>query len=175
MVSSAPTQQPLCPVCRQADKVKTLQTAYNDGMQQFAPPPMPTNNVPMIKLLSFGMLIVGLCVFFIIVLIGSESFGQDFSIAELLLVSATLICIVAALSITWVAFTRVQRGDNEVVKQYPLWDKALANWGRLRYCSRDDIVFDPETNKTITEEQLNKLTSTSLQQVEEQSSSLVHP
>lgn len=174
MVTSAPKQQTLCPVCHRADKVKTLQTAYNEGMQRFAPPPMPTNNVPMIKLLSFGMVIVGLCVFFIIVLIGSESFGQAFSTPELILVSITLICIVAALSITWIAFTRVQKGDNEVVKQYPLWDQALANWGRLRYCSRDDVIFDPVTNKTISEEQYKRLTSTDMQQIEESAATLVH-
>ncbi len=175
MVSSAPKQLTPCPVCRQADKVMSLQSAYNGGIQRFAPPPMPTKTVSMMRILSFGMLIVGLCVFLIIVLVGSESFGYSFSIPELILVSVTLICIVLALALSYYAFTRVQRGDLEAQKQYPLWDKALANWGRLRYCSRDDIVFDPETNKTITEEQLNKLTSTNLQQVEEQSSSLVHP
>lgn len=174
MVSSAPTQQTLCPVCRRADKVKSLQTAYNDGMQRFAPPPMPTKNVPMIKLISTGMVIVGICIFFIIVLIGSESFGQDFSISELILVAVTLICIVAALYLSWVAFTRLQQGDNEAVKQYPFWDQALANWGRLRYCSRDDAVFDPVTNKTISEDQLNRLTSTNMQQIEESAATLAH-
>ncbi|HLJ36488.1 MAG TPA: hypothetical protein VKU38_22715, partial [Ktedonobacteraceae bacterium] len=118
--------------------------------------------------------IVGLCIFLIIVLVGSESFGQDFSVPELILVSITLICIVLALVLSFVAFTRVQQGDREMEKQYPLWDKALANWGRLRYCSRDDIVFDPDTNKTITEEQLNSLISTNMQQIEEQPGTLVH-
>lgn len=174
MVSSVPPQQPLCPVCHRADKVKSLEAAYNSGIERFAPPPMPTRTVGMMKLLSVGMVIVGLCVFFIIVLVGSESFGQAFSVPELILVSLTLICIVAALVLSFIAFTRVQQGDREAEKQYPLWDKALANWGRLRYCSRDDIVFDPETNKTITEEQLNSLISTNMQQSEEQAGTLVH-
>jgi hypothetical protein len=174
MASSVPPQQPLCPVCHRGDKVKSLEAAYNSGIERFAPPPMPTRTVGMMKLLSVGMVIVGLCVFFIIVLVGSESFGQAFSVPELLLVSVTLICIVAALILSFIAFTRVQQGDREAEKQYPLWDKALANWGRLRYCSRDDIVFDPETNKVITEEQLNHLISTSMQQVVEQPGTLVH-
>jgi len=174
MVSSIPPQQPLCPDCHRADKVKSLEAAYNSGIERFAPPPMPTRTVSMMRLLSVGMVIVGLCVFFIIVLVGSESFGQDFSVPELILVSLTLICIVAALVLSFIAFTRVQQGDREVEKQYPSWDKALANWGRLRYCSRDDIVFDPETNKTITEEQLNSLIDTNMQQVEEQAGTLVH-
>lgn len=174
MASSVPPQQPLCPVCHRADKVKSLEAAYNSGIERFAPPPMPTKTVSMMKLLSVGMVIVGLCVFFIIILIGSESFGPNFSIGELILVLITLICIVATLALSFVAFVRVQQGDKEMEKQYPLWDKALANWGRLRYCSRDDIVFDPQTNKTITEEQLNMLTSTSLQQIEEPSGTLVH-
>ena len=174
MVSSVPPQQPLCPVCHRADKVKSLEAAYNSGIERFAPPPMPTRTVGMMRLLSVGMVIVGLCVFFIIVLIGSESFGQAFSVPELLLVSLTLICIVAALALSFVAFTRVQQGDREAEKQYPLWDKALANWGRLRYCSRDDIAFDPETNKTITEEQLSSLISITMPQTEEQAGTLVH-
>ncbi|HVB22118.1 MAG TPA: hypothetical protein VNG51_09260 [Ktedonobacteraceae bacterium] len=174
MVSSVPPQQPLCPVCHRADKVKSLEAAYNSGIERFAPPPMPTRTVSMMRLLSVGMVIVGVCIFLIIVLIGSESFGQDFSLPEIILVSVTLICIVAALVLSFVAFTRVQQGDRETEKQYPLWDKALANWGRLRYCSRDDVVFDPEANKTLTEEQLNGLISTSMQQVEEQAGTLVH-
>ncbi len=174
MVSSVPPQQPLCPVCHRGDKVKSLEAAYNSGIERFAPPPMPTRTVGMMKLLSVGMVIVGLCVFFIIVLVGSESFGQAFSIPELILVSVTLICIVAALILSFIAFTKVQQGDREAEKQYPLWDKALANWGRLRYCSRDDIVFDPESNKAITEEQLNSLISTSMQQIEVQAGTLVH-
>ncbi len=174
MASSVPPQQPLCPVCHRGDKVKSLEAAYNSGIERFAPPPMPTRTVGMMKLLSVGMVIVGLCVFFIIVLVGSESFGQAFSVPELLLVSVTLICIVAALILSFIAFTKVQQGDREAEKQYPLWDMALANWGRLRYCSRDDIVFDPETNKPITEEQLNHLISTSMQQVAEQAGTLVH-
>jgi hypothetical protein len=174
MVSSVPPQQPLCPVCHRGDKVKSLEGAYNSGIERFAPPPMPTRTVGMMKLLSVGMVIVGLCVFFILVLIGSESFGPNFSVPELILVALTLICIVAALALSFVAFTRVQQGDREAEKQYPLWDKALANWGRLRYCSRDDIVFDPESNKTITEEQLNSLISTSMQQIAEQPGTLVH-
>lgn len=174
MVSSVPPQQPLCPVCHRADKVKSLEAAYNSGIERFAPPPMPTRTVSMMRLLSVGMVIVGVCIFLIIVLVGSESFGQDFSVPEIILVSVTLICIVAALVLSFVAFTRVQQGDRETEKQYPLWDKALANWGRLRYCSRDDVVFDPEANKTLTEEQLNGLISTSMQQVEEQAGTLVH-
>lgn len=174
MASSVPPQQPLCPVCHRADKVKSLEAAYNSGIERFAPPPMPTRTVSMIKFLSVGMVIVGICIFFIIVLIGSESFGQDFSIGELVLVLITLFCIVLALVLSFIAFTRVQQGDREAEKQYPFWDKALANWGRLRYCSRDDIVFDPETNKAVTEEQLNKLISTNMQQIEEQPGTLVH-
>jgi hypothetical protein len=174
MVSSVPPQQPLCPVCHRGDKVKSLEAAYNSGIERFAPPPMPTRTVGMMKLLSVGMVIVGLCIFLIIVLVGSESFGQAFSIPELILVSVTLLCIVLALVLSFIAFTKVQQGDREAEKLYPLWDKALANWGRLRYCSRDDIVFDPETNKAITEEQLNHLISTNMQQIAEQPGTLVH-
>src|SRR5207302_3158524 len=95
---SAEAQKPLCPVCHQADKVKKLQAAYNEGIERFAPPPLPGKTVSMLRYMFFSMLIVGICIFFILVFVGSESFGQVlFSIPELLLVLVSLGCIVAAL------------------------------------------------------------------------------
>ncbi len=147
-------QKPACPVCRKTDKVLKLQTAYNQGTARLAPPPMPTRTVGMMRYLALGMLLVGFSLFFVIILIGSESFGNGFSIGELILVILTLICIVSALSLSFVAFTRIVQGDREVEKLYPGWDRALEQYHRLRYCSRDDIVFDPETGKTLSGETL---------------------
>jgi len=147
-------QKPACPVCRKTDKVLKLQTAYNQGIAHLAPPPMPTRTVGMMRFLGLGMLLVGLCIFFVIVLIGSESFGNGFSVGELILVILTLVCIISALSLSFVAFTRIVHGDREAEKLYPEWDRALEQYHRLRYCARDDIVFDPETGKTLSGETL---------------------
>ncbi len=177
MVPADAIKKPLCPICHKADAVKKLQTAYDEGIIRFAPPPMPTKTVSMLKYMMFSMGIVALCVFAIIIFVGSESFGQAFSIAELLLVLVTLICIVAALVLSYVAFTKVVQGDNEARRHYSEWDRAVENWGRLRYCSRDDVVFDPQTGKTVSEEALNSLLSTSVEQEKQgsqKSTSLAH-
>jgi hypothetical protein len=171
------TKKPICPVCHKADAVKKLQTAYEEGITRFAPPPMPTKTISMLRYMMFSILIVGICVFAIIILIGSESFGQAFSIPELLLVLLTLACIIAALVLSYVAFAKVVRGDTEASKRYPEWDRAIEYWGRLRYCSRDDIVFDPQTGKTVSEEALRSLVSKTAQaekQGSKQSTSLAH-
>ena len=177
-MESAEAQKPVCPVCHQADKVKSLEAAYNEGLERFAPPPLPGKTVSILRYMVFSMLIVGVCIFFILVLVGSESFGQQaFSWGELALVLLTLICIVTALILSYVAFTKVVRGDMEAQKRYAAWDRAMQNWNRLRYCSRDDVVFDPQTGETIAPETLASLLSTEVkeeEQVAQSSASAVH-
>src|SRR3989440_9562061 len=172
------SQLPLCPVCHKADKVKKLEAAYNEGLERFAPPPMPGKTVSVLRYMVFSMLIVGICIFFIIVLVGSESFGPAaFSWGELALVLLTLICIVTALILSYLAFTKVVRGDMEAQQRYAAWDRAMQNWNRLRYCSRDDVVFDPLTGKTISQETLSSLLSTEVkeeEQIAQSSASAVH-
>lgn len=153
------SQTPLCPVCHQADKVQTLQAAYNAGLDRYAQPKVPDKTVSMLRYMLTGMLIVGICIFFILVFVGSETgvFSDSFSIPQLLLVSVTMLGIITALVLSFIAFTRVLRSDQEAEKHYAAWDRAMENWKRLRYCARDNVVFDPQTNKTISEENLTAL------------------
>jgi hypothetical protein len=171
------TQLPLCPVCHKADKVKKLETAYNEGLERFAPPPMPGKTVSMMRYMTSSMILVGLFIFFILVLVGSESFGQGFSFVELVLVLGALVSIVAALALSYIAFTKVVRGDQDASKHYAEWDRAIERYGRLRYCSRDNVVFDPQTQRTVSVEELASLISAEAkiqQQVPPQSTSLAH-
>src|SRR6266567_3529992 len=124
-MESAEAQKPVCPVCHQADKVKSLQAAYNEGLERFAPPPMPGKTVSILRYMLVSMLIIGVCIFFILVLVGSESFGQTFSWAELALVLLTLTAIVTGLILSYVAFTKVVNGDMEAQKSYAAWDQAM--------------------------------------------------
>jgi hypothetical protein len=71
--------------------------------------------------------------------------------------SITVICIIGVLAVSFYAFQRVVRGDVETTLQFPAWDRATATWRSLYYCSRDDIVFDPKTDRAITSEQLATL------------------
>ena len=170
------SQLPLCPVCHKADKVKKLEAAYNEGLERFAPPPLPGKTVSVVRYMVFSMLLVGIFIFFILVLVGSESFGQGFSFVELALVVGATASIVAALVLSIVAFTKVGRGDQEASKHYADWDLAMERYGRLRYCSRDNVVFDPQTQRIVSEEELASLMSTEAknQQASQQSTSLAH-
>lgn len=151
-MASTENQTPVCPICNQSDQVKTMQAAYDAGVGRCAPPDMPTRKVPMMKYVIFGGVTVGICVFLIIVLIGSEaSIG---SIAQWIIVALTFISVVAALVISYIAFDRVVKGDAEATGQFPAWDHALNTWKGLRYCARDNAVFDPAKNSVLSEEQL---------------------
>ena len=170
------SQLPLCPVCHKADKVKKLEAAYNEGLERFAPPPMPGKTVSVLRYMVISMILVGLFIFFILVLVGSESFGQGFSFVELALVLGATASIIAALVLSYIAFTKVVRGDQEASKHYADWDLAMERYGRLRYCSRDNVVFDPQTQRTVSVEELASLMSTEAknQQASQQSTSLAH-
>ncbi len=172
-MASAVNPKPSCPVCRQADQVKKLQTAYESGIQRFAPPTMPVKRVGMMRNISIGVVVVGICIFLILVLIGSGSFGQDFSVPELILVGVSLIAIVTALVVSFLTFQRVVRGDLESQKDFPAWDRALENWNRLYFCARDNVVFDPQTNKTVSDAALADLLSEG-QQAQGKSASAAH-
>jgi hypothetical protein len=54
----------------------------------------------------------------------------------------------------------VVQGDAESTLRLPAWDQAMAKWRDLRYCSRDDVVFDPQTKNLVSNEQLAKLRAT---------------
>jgi hypothetical protein len=176
---STEIQKPQCPVCHKADKVKKLEAAYNEGMQRFAPPPLPGKAVPIARTMAFSMLLVGLFIFFILVLVGSESFGQGFDFFELALVICALVSIVGALVLSYNAIAiKAVHNDQESSKQYPQWDRAMEHWGRLRYCARDNVVFDPQTATIVSDEELASLMSTekkkSEQQIAQQSTSLAN-
>jgi hypothetical protein len=174
---SAEAQKPVCPVCKQSDKVKKLQAVYNEGMSRFAPPPMPGKTVSILRIMVFNMVLVGIFVFLILVLVGSESFGQVHPYIEVTLVVLALAAIILALALSYMAFTRVVRGDQEASQHYSEWDRAMANWNRLRYCTRDGVVFDPQTGKVVPEEALRDMLATEVQsqkQVAQGSTSLAH-
>jgi len=157
-MASAESHKPNCPVCKQADQVKTIQAAYDSGVARCAPPDMPTRHVSMFKLMIVGIFIVGICSFFIIVLIGGMEANLDV-VYTTILVSIALVCIVTALVLSFIAFQRVVNGDAEATVRYPAWDRAMEQWKALYYCSRDDAVFNPQINKVVSDEQLATLRS----------------
>lgn len=172
-MASAEAQKATCPVCNRSDQVKTTEAAYNAGVARCAPPDMPTRTVSMFKYILGGMVAVGLCVFFVIVLIGGleANLNQTFMIG---LVGLTLICIVAALVVSYISFQRVVKGDEEARLLYPAWDQAMSKWRSLDYCARDQVVFDPKTNSVLSNEALAALRTVDGKKAQLQTPSLVH-
>ncbi len=154
-MASAEKVKPSCPVCHKSDQVKATQAAYDSGVTRCAPPDMPTKNISMSSSIMFSMVLVGICVFLIIVFIGSEA--TMLPALQVLLLGVTLVSIVTALVLSYMAFQRVVHGDAEASLQFPAWDRAMATWKGLYYCSQDDLVFDPKTNKMFSEAQLATL------------------
>jgi len=143
-------QLPPCPVCNRSDQVKKTQMAYEAGELHIAPPPMPESHVSMMKYVSVGMILVGVAAFLVIVMLSSD----EFSWLQMIL---SLLCIVIALVLSFVAIRQIGQGDEEARRRYPIWDQAMANWNRLLYCSRDKVVFDPQSKKALPDETVRSL------------------
>ena len=157
-MATTEVEKPTCPVCNQNDMVMTMEAAYESGVARCAPPDMPTKNIAMMPYIIACGVLVGICIFLIIVLIG----GLEASLNPLwmvVLVALTFISIVTALVISYNAFQRVVKGDAEATERFPAWDRATAAWNKLRYCKRDDVVFDPEVSKVISNEAVAALRS----------------
>lgn len=172
--SRAQKSVPVCPVCHKSDQCMPLQAAYGTGIERFAPPKMPTGTVSMLKYMVIAIGLVGLGAFFIFVVIGAEAGGF---IADLIQVVITLVAIVTALVLSFIAFQRVLHGDTESQKYLPAYDRALENYRNLYYCKRDNVVFDARTGKVVSDSELKNLlaiTAPEAGQMAEQSASLSH-
>jgi hypothetical protein len=154
---SGQAQKPLCPRCHKVDLVKTSLEAYRGGIARLAPPPMPARQTPMINLVGPAVVLVGLAIFFIFVVLGETVVGDIGGPALIAQVIVTLVIIVAALFVSFIAFQRVVRSDAEVTQRYPAWDRAMEHWRRLYYCARDDLIFDGQQGKVVSEEALKTL------------------
>jgi hypothetical protein len=151
MTSSQKVSSP-CPVCQQTDQVMPLQVAYETGVEQrFAPPPMPVAKVGMMKsiVVGFGIVFVGSFIILTFATVGG--YGTWPQAVQVVLVVLVIAGIVTTLILSFLAFRRVVKGDNQTLQYLPAWDEAMENWRRLSYCRRDDVVFDPQTNKTLSD------------------------
>ena len=160
-MASVDNSIPACPVCHKSDQVKKLQAAYAAGVERLAPPAMPSNTRSMSRFILVGMALVAVGVFLILVLAGTNGLATWSIPFQILDIGLTLIAIVAALVLSFIAFQRIVRGDLESQKSYPAWDHAMENYRRLYYCARDNVVFDPqeEQGKVLSEAQLASLLS----------------
>jgi hypothetical protein len=129
-----------------------LQVAYETGAEQrFAPPPMPVAKVGMMKsiVVGFGLVFIGSFIILTFATVGG--YGSWPQPVQIVLVVLVISGIVATLILSFLAFQRVVKGDNQTLQYLPAWDEAMEKWRDLYYCRRDDVVFDPQTNKTLSD------------------------
>jgi hypothetical protein len=149
---------PPCPVCQQADQVMPLPAAYESRVEQrFAPPPMPVAKVGMMKYIVVGFFIVLVGSFMILTFAGVGGYGTWHPAVQVALVVLVIAGIITTLVLSFIAFQRIVVGDLKSQQYLPAWDEAMENWRRLYYCKRDDVVFDPQANKTLTDAAVNSL------------------
>jgi hypothetical protein len=165
-MASTESQKPACPVCHKSDQVKTMQAAYASGVTRAAPPDMPTRQVPMLLYMAISVLLIGIGSFAIIVIASTGVLDLG---GEIAIVCVILAGILTALVLSFIAFQRVVKGDNEATVRYPAWDRAMATWRSLYYCGRDDVVFSPQTNAVLSDEELANLRTVGEPEKEEQS------
>ena len=152
MASSQHKVSSPCPVCQQTDQVMSLQVAYETGTEQrFAPPPMPVAQVGMMKSIVVGFVIVLIGSFLILTFAGVGGYAGWPQPIQIALVVIVLAGIVTALILSFLAFQRIVKGDLTTQQYLPAWDEAMENWRRLAYCKRDEVVFDPQTNKVLSD------------------------
>ncbi len=171
-MATTEAEKMVCPVCKQSDAVMTMQDAYSSGVARCAPPDMPTKNISMMPYIIACGVLVGVFIFLIIVLIGGLEASLD-PLWMIVLVALTFLSIVSALVVSYNAFQRVVKGDAEATERFPAWDRATAAWNKLRYCKRDDVVFDPEVSKVISNEAVAALRSMEEGNAEKVASTLV--
>jgi hypothetical protein len=151
MASSQKVLSP-CPVCQQTDQVMPLQVAYETGAEQrFSPPPMPVSHVGMMKSIVVGLAIIFVGSFIILTFATVGGYGSWPQPVQIALVAIVIAGIITALILSFLAFQRVVKGDNQTLKYLPAWDEAMESWRNLSYCRRDDVVFDPLSKKTIAD------------------------
>jgi len=157
MASSQKVSSP-CPVCLQTDQVMPLQVAYETGAEQrFAPPPMPVSKVGMMKSIIVGLAIVFVGSFIILTFATVGGYGTWPQPAQIILAALVIAGIVTALVLSFLAFQRVVKGDNQSLQYLPAWDEAMESWRNLSYCRRDDVVFDPQSSRAIPDAEVKSM------------------
>ena len=157
MASSQKVSSP-CPVCQQTDQVMPLQVAYETGAEQrFAPPPMPVSKVGMMKSIVVGLAIVFVGSFVILTFATVGGYGTWPQPAQIILAALVIAGIVTALVLSFLAFQRVVKGDNQSLQYLPAWDEAMESWRNLSYCRRDDVVFDPQSSRAIPDAEVKSM------------------
>lgn len=108
---------------------------------------MPVAQASLVWYLSVGMALVGAGVFLMFVILATVSF----SCCSRWPVLSSRWC-----SPFW-GIRHLNQLDEEARILYPLWDQGMAQWTRPRFCTRDHVVFDPQSNQVLSNAAVKEL------------------
>jgi hypothetical protein len=137
-----------CPICHRTATVKPVAAVHtyasHQSDQRFAPPVQQVESSLLLWPITWGVIIETVTLISVMVLCATG----NFSIWQYWL-AVVGICLPLLLSAY--AFRRML-GMEKHSQVQRTWDEARANWGRLLYCSADDLLFDPITNDAARSE-----------------------
>lgn len=173
--TDAPIDAPICPICHKSDQIRTIQAAFDTGLEEIAPPAMPENTARMAPWIIAGFAIYLAGNLYLFVELGrNETTGSTLLLIQVASFVLNLLALLAGLVLSFIAVLRVSRADTAVMERYPSWDRAMEVWNRLYYCLRDHIAIDSEENRALSDEQLRALISTEEQEPRRQRPLLTH-
>jgi hypothetical protein len=172
--TEVPQQAPLCPICHKTDQVRTLQAAFDLGIERIAPPAMPASNAHMMPWIVAGFFIYLAGNFYLLIELAANSQNRWPMVVQILSFVINFLALIVGLVLSYIAILRTVRGDREAAARYPTWDRAMTNWSRLYYCLRDRAVIDPQQQRVLSDAELRSLMRTNDQEPREQNELLTH-
>lgn len=172
--TEVPRQAPTCPMCQQKDQVRTIQAAYDMGLERIAPPAMPVSNARMMPFIIAGGLIYLAGNFFLFVALAANSRSPWPMGIQIASVCLCLVALLTGLVLSYLAVARVGRADDDYSERFADWDRVTDIWKHLYYCLRDQAVIDPQQQRVLSEAELRDLLSTEKQAPREQREIFTH-
>lgn len=172
--TEVPRQAPPCPLCQKTDQVRTLQAAFDLGIEPIAPPALPTSNARMMPWVVTGFFIYLTGNFYLFIELAANSQNRWPMAVQILSFVINLLGLIVGLVLSYMAILRVARGDRKVTACYPTWDRAMTNWRHLYYCLRDRAIIDPQQKRVLSDAELRSLIRTDDQEPRKQNELFTH-
>ncbi len=172
--TEVPQQAPVCPICHQTDEVRTIQAAFDLGVEHLAPPAMPSSNARMMPWIVAGFLIYLAGNFYLFVELAANSHSTWPMYLQIGSAALSMLALIVGLVLSFLAVLRIVRAESEVTARYPAWDRAMDTWSRLHYCLRDNVVIDPQQQRVLSDAEFRVLLSTETQEPREQHAIFLH-
>lgn len=144
-----------CPKCGKVDELSSVfelvsNTQDEELAKRLGPPPEPASPMQPISMMNEGLGCLGALffggAFFLSITYTSVLAAAIFGVFTLLFTAAFILTII-----------RMLRARNKLKEILPDWEQKMERWEQLYYCSRDAIVFNPETGEQAPTDEMNTL------------------